>query len=63
MSERMLNKSLAISVDVRREMPVSLAMCVDVSKNTEFIVWIAWMSERKYSNSLGNCVDVRREIL
>lgn len=38
MSERMLNKSLAISVDVRREMPVSLAMCVDVSKNTEFIV-------------------------
>jgi len=32
--KEMLNKSLAINVDVRREMSVSLAMCVDVTKNS-----------------------------
>ena len=32
--KEMLNKSLAINVDVRREMPVSLAICVHVTKSS-----------------------------
>jgi len=33
-----LNKSLAISVDVKKETLISLAMCMDVTKNTESIL-------------------------
>jgi hypothetical protein len=33
----------AISVDVRREILISLAICMDVTKNTESILWIAWI--------------------